>query len=399
MECPRCRSQNPDVAAFCFRCGESLARPGGRRNAYAVQSSENVTQFAVISTIMPHTNRDSADGYRWALLIAGVLVLVFTLIGWIPVAITAAAVAIPVTYLIYIYDVNLWEDQPVPVILGLFVFTAALSAIVSLIFFRWVFGDQFSTLLSSAGERGSIAGLSFGPLLLFAVLLPIIAEVVKNIGPVTLASRPQFDDMIDGLTFGVAAGTAYAAAESIVAFLPVFSGGLRVTQGVANWIPVVLNIMIVKTLIYGTATGIAAATFSGRGEGYDGFTPKYFQNFALAAGANIVYWLGVRLLAYAPFGQALGLIWGLVVLAFLVIRIRVLLHTALLEAAVEDASNDRRSKAATTEGGFCPECEMPLLSDALFCIVCGASVRATSGIARRSIREAGAPQASTGGVS
>ena len=47
---------------------------------------------------------------------------------------------------------------------------------------------------------------------------------------------------------------------------------------------VVVNVMVVKSLIYGTATGIAVASFSGKGEGYDGFTPAYFANFGLAVG-------------------------------------------------------------------------------------------------------------------
>ncbi len=55
---------------------------------------------------------------------------------------------------------------------------------------------------------------------------------------------------------------------------------------------VVVNVMVVKSLIYGTATGIAVAAFSGKGEGYDGFTPAYFATFGLAVGANIAYWLG-----------------------------------------------------------------------------------------------------------
>ncbi len=60
--------------------------------------------------------------------------------------------------------------------------------------------------------------MSFPALLIFAVLLPVVAEVAKNVFAVLLAARPQFDDMIDGLTFGVAAGTAYAAFETLVVY-------------------------------------------------------------------------------------------------------------------------------------------------------------------------------------
>ncbi len=390
MECPTCRSASPDVAAYCFRCGTRLRTRGGRRNdAYAVQSSESVTQFAIVSTIMPHTSRRSGDTYRWALLVSALVVGVLTLTGLLPAAVLAAAFAVPIIYLIYIYDVNLWEDQPVPVLGALFVGTGILSTLLSLVFFRWAFDRQFFILTTASGDRLGGEAIPIGPLLLFAAVLPILAIVAMNLGPVRLASRPEFDDMIDGLTFGIAAGTAYAAAETIVAFLPVFSIGFRTTEGVLGWIPVILNLMIVKSLIYGTATGIAVATFSGLGEGHDGFTPKYFANLAFAAGMNVVYWLGIRLLAYVEQGAWLGLVWGLVVLAILVLRLRVLLHAALLEAAVEDAVGKRRAKAAVTGGGFCPQCEMPLLPDALFCITCGQSVRATSVGDRRMLRSNG----------
>src|SRR4051794_20747754 len=147
---------------------------------------------------------------------------------------------------------------------------------------------------------------------------------------------------------------------------------------------VVANVMVVKSLIYGTATGIAVASFSGKGEGYDGFTPTYFANFGLAVVANIAYWLGVRLMAYLPFGNALGLVWGFLILAALVVKIRMMLQVALLEAAVEaaargDGSEDRRSTFVET---FCPECENVLLANASFCIVCGTSVRSSSRQAR-----------------
>ena len=389
MQCPECQRDNPEVAHYCFACGHALRRSDaskhGRNHSYAVQSSEGVGQLALISTIMPHTSRKTADNYRWALLISGLLVLVFNMVGLLSAAILAAAFVVPVTYIIYLYDVNLWEETPVPVIAALFLFTGLLATLVSLFFFRWGFESQFLSLLIG---RTGIGSQQFVPLLIFAVLLPVVAEVVKNIGAIWLARRPLFDDMIDALTFGIAAGTAYAAFETVVAFGPVFtSNSSTAGDGIVNWTMIILNLMIVKSLIYGTATGLALAAFSGRGAGYDGFKPKYYSNFALAAGANILYWLGVRLLSYAPFGQGLALLWGLLIAAFLVLKVRTYMQAALLEAAVEDAANMRRHKLATTESGFCPECEMSLLPDSMFCIACGSSLRATSSAARHHIYE------------
>ncbi len=390
MPCPTCATANPEVALYCYRCGTPL-RGGAstRTGSYAVQSSEGVNQFALISTIMPHSNRETADNYRWAMIISAVLIVAATGLGLLPIAVAAAAFLVPVAYLVYIYDVNMWEDAPLPVVAALFVGTGILAVLVSLFFFRWVFDEQFNSF--AAGSRVGIDALSFPALLIFAVLLPVVAEVAKNLGGILLASLPQFDDMVDGLTFGIAAGTAYAAFETIVLYSSVFtSPDFRTTDGIASWAVVVVNLMVVKSLIYGTATGIAVAAYSGKGEKYDGFTPSYFMAFGLAVAANVGYWLGVRLLSYVPFGQALGLLWGFVILAVLVIRIRTTMQAALLEAAVEDAvrQDGLSSKRATVVETYCPECENQLLAGSNFCMVCGTSVRTTSRQARRTM---GAP--------
>ena len=198
--------------------------------------------------------------------------------------------------------------------------------------------------------------------------------------------------MIDGFTFGVASGAAYAAFETVVAFGALFTIGVRSTDALTTWVVVIVNVMLVKPVIYGCATGTAVAAFSGRGEGYDGFSGRYVGQVVVAIAANVAYWVGVRVLAPAPFGLALGLLWGVLIAGLLVLRARVVLQTAVLEAAVADAANDLRPRWATTDLGTCPECESALLPDALFCIDCGSSVRATSGAARRQIREPAASE-------
>ena len=116
MQCPECSTANPEVAQFCYRCGHALKRVDsskhGRNNSYVVQSSEGVNQFALISTIMPHTNRETADNYRWAMIISALLIVGATALGILSIAIASAAFLIPIAYLVYIYDVNLWKTPP-----------------------------------------------------------------------------------------------------------------------------------------------------------------------------------------------------------------------------------------------------------------------------------------------
>ena len=57
-----------------------------------------------------------------------------------------------------------------------------LAVLVTLFFFRWVFDEQFNSF--AAGGRVGIESLSIPALLIFAVVLPIVAEVAKNLGGV-----------------------------------------------------------------------------------------------------------------------------------------------------------------------------------------------------------------------
>ena len=86
-------------------------------------------------------------------------------------------------------------------------------------------------------------------------------------------------------------------------------------------------------------------------------------------------------------------------LAVLVVRIRVMMQASLLEAAVEDAvrTDGQRSKRATVDDSYCPECENLLLDNSNFCMVCGTSVRSSSHQARRAMNEPTAPTAPTAG--
>ncbi len=76
------------------------------------------------------------------------------------------------------------------------------------------------------------------------------------------------------------------------------------------------------------------------------------------------------------------MLWGAVIAGYLILRVRTILHRGLLEGAIEAAARAGESKYAVTTG-FCAHCEMPLLPGALFCVNCGASVRAAPKLGRQ----------------
>ena len=110
------RAELPEVAHFCHVCGQDLRSADlARRRSFAAKPDEPVASFALISSIMPRGAGQRPQTYRIALTIALVVALVAAIFGALPIAMLVAAFAIPIVYIVYIYDVNLWEDEPIPV--------------------------------------------------------------------------------------------------------------------------------------------------------------------------------------------------------------------------------------------------------------------------------------------
>lgn len=375
MDCSRCHSPVPDVAHFCHRCGLDLVPDGERgKRRFALQPDEPVASFALVSSIMPREAGRHPQTYRAALTITLAAALVASLFGALPIAVLIAAFAIPIVYIVYLYDVNLWDDAPVAVVGLAFVLTGVLAAGFTWLWTQWI---PIQAALRDP-DGNPISSPSWVAFLIFALLVPIIGEAIRQVGPVLLAGRPAFDDLMDGVTFGIVSGLAYAAFDTIVRHWELLTGGLAEPQP-GQWATLILLEGFVKPLVMGTATGLAVAEFSGLGKGYDGFTPRYYSGLALAVGVNVLYATGVYFLGFignTSLALALQLVWGLILLGLLILRLRSVLHIGLTEAALEDAATSGVHGGQGVELGFCAHCEMPLLADSGFCSACGASTRA-----------------------
>ncbi len=373
MECPRCRAELPEVAHFCHVCGQDQRSADlARRRSFAAKPDEPVASFALISSIMPRGVGQRPQTYRIALAIALVVALLAAIFGAMPIAVLVAAFAIPIVYIVYLYDVNLWEDEPLPVTGLAFALTGVLAIGFTML---WTYLRGPVPFGTTTFDGTLSATPSVGAFLLVALVVPIVGEAIRQVGPVVLASRPEFDDLMDGLTFGVISGVAYACFDTLVRHWSLLTGGLQ-AQDPGLWVSLIFLEGFVKPLIMGTATGIAVAEFSGLGRGFDGFTPRYFRGLAEAVLANIAYQAGTYLFSFvgsATLGVILSILWGLLILAILILRIRNVLHVGLMEAALE-----RSARTAGLEEGeveVCAQCEMPLLEHAAFCNACGTAVR------------------------
>ena len=138
-----------------------------------------------------------------ALTIALVVALIAAIFGAMPIAVLVAAFAVPIVYIVYIYDVNLWEDEPIPVAGLAFGLTGVLAIGFTIL---WTFLRGPVPFGTTTFEGSLSAAPTVGTFLLVALVVPVVGEAIRQIGPVVLASRPEFDDLMDGLTFGVISG-------------------------------------------------------------------------------------------------------------------------------------------------------------------------------------------------
>jgi hypothetical protein len=266
----------------------------------------------------------------------------------------------------------LWEDEPVLVTGLAFLLTGALTIGFTVL---WTYLRGPVPYGTTTYEGSLSAAPTVGTFLLVAVVVPIVGEAIRQIGPVVLAMRPEFDDLMDGLTFGVISGVSYACFDTLTRHWDLLTGGLQ-AQDPGLWVSLIFLEGFVKPLIIGTASGIAVAEFSGLGRGYDGFTLRYFRGVGEAILANAAYQAGTYLFSFvgdATLGVILSILWGLIILAILILRVRNVLHTGLMEAALERSA--RAGIGATGDLQFCSQCEMPLLEHAAFCNACGTAVR------------------------
>ena len=387
--CSACNRDNPPAALFCAGCGAPVGRTGAKR-PYAAQPNESVASFALVSTVMPYSTAQSARTYKLALLIGVAIPIVLVLVGQIGMALTTAAFVVPVVFILYLYDVNLWEDQPVPVVLGAFVLSAVLSVGATLGWQAWLSSQSGSLAQTLQGDFNTWAYV------IPCVIAPIVGVILMLIGPMILASRPKFDDLMDGLTFGVVSGVAYACFETLTVNWAVISSPSTGGESIAFWLPAIVNFAFLKPIVFGCAIGIAAAEFSGLGEGYDGFTGRFVIRVVEAMVLLVLFSSGLYFtgLLGGTTGLILGMLWALILAGAAILRLRTVLQRALVEGALEAAAREGSSKWASSDGDFCPDCEMPLLVDALFCVSCGTSVRARS----KDLRSAGSAStaASTG---
>ena len=212
-----------------MRCGaphdEGWEGKSRTRSHFAAASHQHVALPDLVSTVFPHLPRGSHAGFRVALAAGTGAVLALAALRLFSVALIAAALLLPLLVVVYLIDVDVYEEEP-----------------------AWAFALTIGW--------GAITGVGFGALALHVapstvdvivhgtsqyvvrqgLVLPFAGLLVLLVGPLSLLRYRRFHDVLDGVTFGASAGAAFAGAQALTYGVHFFGAGIRPGGAVAPWI-------------------------------------------------------------------------------------------------------------------------------------------------------------------
>jgi RsiW-degrading membrane proteinase PrsW (M82 family) len=280
----------------------------------------------LVSTLFPHLPRASMRSFRISLVFALVVVLVLGALRILPVALIAAAVALPLLTLLYLYDVDVYEDEPLSVVLATMLWGAVAGVGVGLLT-RAVTNTGVAFLTQPKSTTIVVQG----------ILLPLLGLALSLAGPVFLLLRfPRFNDVLDGVTFGAGTAVAFAGAEVITYSFSILSGGLRpagdVAQHLARLATIAIAIPVLEMAAVGAASGALWLRFRAPVRDRDALGPLGNPLIAVLIAAVLIC-VGFSLQPLMPTGWWLLCLLALDTVAM--VWLRNVIHLGLLEEAAE----------------------------------------------------------------
>ena len=251
-ECPNCHRPTPDDN-FCVRCGVPLGDdtppPDARsRGQFAAAPAQRRNAPWFVSTLFPQLPRHSERHFRIAVALGTGLVIALAAARLYPVAVVVAALLMPLLTILYFYDVDIYEQSPLWALGWTLGWGAAAGVGVGLLA-RALYPSGFALIDSGSSELLIRGGL----------IVPAIGVAAMLVGPVALLRYREFNETLDGASFGAATAAAFSAALAVVAGVGSLRSGLRPQGAQLPWIERLLALGVLTPVLSMTAIGIAAA--------------------------------------------------------------------------------------------------------------------------------------------
>lgn len=337
---------------WCSVCGSPLAEATGRRS-FAADPSEPALAVRVVSTLFPQLPRADMDAFRFSLGVGAVAVVVLVTLGFLPVALATSAVLVPLLLGVYLYSVDVYEDEPLRVLA-----VTLLWGAVTGFLFGLLLRELFPARIGAPTDEGATQFLR-------VVLLPTLATGMIVLGPLALLRFPKFNDVLDGATFGAISGATFVGAQTIAQSIDLLMAGLQPGGDTWSWILRILEHGVAIPLVAGGAVGgvCGALWLRHRAPVPDRHALGLLGHPLAALAVAILLLIGANaalvMLRDLPRLVALFLLAGAALL-----WLRQLLELGLRQEAVEAATAEPRTcqdcGRETPPGSFCTECGMAL---------------------------------------
>lgn len=378
VECRVCKTEVPE-GEYCGLCGIPLSEhradgPGWlRATAYSASPGEHLFRPNIVSSLFPHLSPGSRMPFLVGLLVI-LACLVATSLFRLPAAlITVAALGLPLLFLIYLQESDVYDDVPT----GTLVATAGLGIGLGV---GWVL--LTGAVVAQAYDVGLGMGIAGSRILRDGLGVPIGGVVLMLVPALVVRLvRPGQREALDGFAIGALGALMFTAAAQMTRLSPQFAGGM-----IARSRP--MNGLIVEAGIRGVAVPLTAAAVGGLIGTVLWFTRpenkkhqhRHYVRLVVAVFALVVLVLyaSLGLVDVARMPQLLQLTLHLGVAAVALLALRVGLHLALLHEAHDEILSDQPL--------LCQHCGH-VVPDMAFCVACGAATRASSRSSRQARRE------------
>src|SRR5579875_2366906 len=214
--CPSC-GQTVPAGNYCGACGAHLAGAPLRQHAFAANPNEHILHPSIASVLFPHLPHSRSLPYRLALLAVIILLMVFGYLRLSGATVAIVVAAVPALYLLYLYEVEAYEGDPLYTV-GI---TAGVGALLGA---GWAFltGPYVTQTLLL---QSSLQGVPLGRIVLAAVAIPLVAQILMLVGALIIRVTRPYDEVLDGFVFGVTAAVAFAFGFSLINLLPEIRSG------------------------------------------------------------------------------------------------------------------------------------------------------------------------------
>ena len=248
-DCPTCGHQTPE-GEFCVRCGAPLSAALGHareRTRFAAAPAQGRLSPRLISTLFPRLPHSSERHFRLALGLGVTLVVALAAASLFGIALVTAALLMALITVLYLYDVDVYEESPAwPILWTIGAGTAAGVGV-----------GLLAAALAPSGpalvDRSSSAQVLTGGL-----VIPMIGVAAMLAGPLVLLPYRRFNDALDGATFAAASAAAFAAAQAIVVGAGTLAGGVRPAGAPLPWVERMLAMAVATPVLAMGAVGFAA---------------------------------------------------------------------------------------------------------------------------------------------